>query len=218
MPDYGGAERLLNRRVRAFSASDRATHAEGVAVAIGSGPTLYFVTETGALESWQANLCEETAPDLPPVKVQRAFDAVHYVTIDTPEEWSILERHPKHGDVTGMRADPAQFPSTAWADAFDRVMEHPDETSCDFTSLTDEATGQCCSNPIGWVLYEDDEEPHRSGMTWRQVTLVWSDEGIAAVCEDCSPPVAFAAAADAARRVREESARLAAQRRVGRTS
>ena len=139
-----------------------------------------------------------------------------YVTIDSPEDVCLLEHDNATGTVTGMRADPEHFPSVEWADALDRVMEDADSASCDFTNLTDEATGQCCSNPVGWVLYEDDDEPWRSGMTWRQVTLVWSDEGIAVVCEDCSPPVAFAAAADAARRERERVAREAAKARAAR--
>lgn len=216
MPDFKGADRLLNRRVRAYSASDGSTYCEGVAVAVGAGPTLYIVTDSGAAEPWEARLVEDINPGAPDQKRRRAFTGMHFITIDSPEEWSVLE-HNDHGAVTGMVANPAMFPSDAWSDALDRVMEDADSASCDLSDLSDEATGQMCSNPVGWVLVEDDEgRPMGSGLEWRQTTLVWTDEGVAVVCEDCSPPVLYAAAADAARTVREEHARRMAQQRAGR--
>jgi hypothetical protein len=46
-----------------------------------------------------------------------------------------------------------------------------------------------CRETIGWVLIEDDERPHQSGMRWLQVCIVATGEAVAMVCEDCSPEV-----------------------------
>ena len=52
--------------------------------------------------------------------------------------------------------------------------------------------------PMG-PLYEDDDEPYRSGMRWRMVVLVdTGNGGCAVVCEDCSPENLYDAARAAA--------------------
>ena len=130
-------------------------------------------------------------------------DTLTFVHVEVPEDMCTLERHPEHGDVIGMTADPDKFPSPAWAEALDLVMADVDGADCDLSKLDGPAL---CHNHVGWVLHEDDEEPWRSGVTWRRTTLVESDEGIVAVCEDCAPDNLYAAVAHAAREARKPSA------------
>jgi hypothetical protein len=207
---------MLGLRGRAFSASDRTETAhEGVVVALHEGPVLYMVTEDGALQPWSAGLVEEAEPGAGEVTVARADAAVHYMLIEDPERYCTLERT-DGGQVSGMVADPTKFPSPAWAVALDRVMEDADSAMCDLACLTDDVTGTLCSNPVGWVLHEDDDNPARSGLSWRTVVLVHTSDGIAAVCEDDAPDTLYSTAAVAARQAREKYAREAARARLAR--
>lgn len=207
---------MLNRRARAVGASDGSTVFEGVVVGVwAQGPVYSFITESGALECWLAELTVDVEPGAGEVAVTRADAAAHYITIESPENYCTLIYGP-HGDVESMVADPQHFPSAAWSMALDRVMENADAMMCDLADLCDEASGQMCSNSIGWVLHEDDDEPHRSGTVWRSVTLVHTSEGIAAVCEDDAPDTLYGAAAHHARRKREAEAVAATKARLAR--
>jgi hypothetical protein len=46
---------------------------------------------------------------------------------------------------------------------------------------------QDCGDPIGWLLFEDDERPQQSGMRWLLVCVVATGATAVLVCEDCSP-------------------------------
>lgn len=57
------AEKWLNKRVRAFYASDREqTHGKGTVVAYTDAPTVEIEETDGSRFSWRADLCE-TVPD-----------------------------------------------------------------------------------------------------------------------------------------------------------
>jgi hypothetical protein len=77
------------------------------------------------------------------------------------------EQEPDVSDV------PSPFRAAAQA-----VVDEPDSAVC-----------ECCGKAaIGYVLHEDDDEPHRSGLRWRTPWLTIGPSGaVAAVCEDCAP-------------------------------
>ena len=124
-----------------------------------------------------------------------------YFDVEVPEAWADVQRD-DYGNVRDYFADPSKFPEDPkWAEALNRVLSRPDEATCEVPD---------CDAPIGWVLHEDDEEPWRSGITWRWVSLVDAGRyGVAAVCEDDCPANLYEIAAeDAARaRARKEKAR-----------
>lgn len=47
-----------------------------------------------------------------------------------------------------------------------------------------------CQTGTGYVLHEDDDEPHLSGVRWHPVWLIREGEHpVAVLCEDCVPQV-----------------------------
>lgn len=118
-----------------------------------------------------------------------------FTAVEDPTEHSTEDRN-DHGDVVGYTADPGTFQppyAAEFAARLDRVMADADSATCDMPD---------CSHPIGWVLHEDDDEPWRSGLSWRWTTLVATGEGrpVLAVCEDDDPGNLYDHAADEARK------------------
>lgn len=113
------------------------------------------------------------------------------------------ERRGGHaGEVVGY--DPVLtygWPNDLWISEARRVVETVDEESCALTYISDEATGQMCSNAIGWVLHEDDEFPAQSGVFFRDFVLVetgmpgWPEAKVVAVCLECGPEDLYGSAA-----------------------
>ena len=109
-----------------------------------------------------------------------------WVTVEIPAEFSTEERG-DYGEVIAMHPDPDRFPADGAADyatALGEVMAEADGAVCGLDE---------CGQAIGWVLYEDDEAPWRGGLSWRWVSLVHTDAGVLAVCEECSPENLYAA-------------------------
>lgn len=57
--------------------------------------------------------------------------------------------------------------------------------------LTEVDEGECilCTNPIGYVLYDDDDNPSGNGVRWHWTTAVWYGQhtDVIFLCEECSP-------------------------------
>lgn len=50
----------------------------------------------------------------------------------------------------------------------------------------DTCAAEGCSTPVGFVLHDDDDDPHR-GARWHWTTFVRAGNKVIAVCEGCSP-------------------------------
>jgi hypothetical protein len=132
------------------------------------------------------------------------------VTVTT--RWRVVERSDfeevrggPDGEVTGYDVIDGDWPDARWISEARRVVQTVDEESCALTYITDDATGQMCSNPIGWVLNDDDDDPSR-GVFFRDFVLVEvgmpgrgtgvGEHGkIVAVCLECGPEDLYGAAA-----------------------
>lgn len=121
-----------------------------------------------------------------------------FVTIETPTDFADEQRDPETGALTGYTARPTAFvqmpPDTRarMVTELQRLLDAGEgECSCDFVNLVDEASGQMCSEWVGWLLHEDDEHPVRSGVEWHTAVLVDNGEVCAVVCEDDSPATLY---------------------------
>ncbi len=155
--------------------------------------------------TWIADLVEVgplASVMTPSAKFGPRADRLRSVVVERPEDWCDEERDDESGATTGWTADPDKFPPGDWAEALDMVLADPDGVMCAFAHMTDEASGQLCSASIGYVLHEDDDEPHRSGWDWRTVVLVQTRVGIVAVCEDDEPGTLYENALDNVRETR----------------
>lgn len=113
----------------------------------------------------------------------------------------VIEHYNDHGGIDRFDPDYTGLPDLpVWREALARVMASVDEATCDLASLSDDATGQMCANPIGYVLheYEDDNGRENARIDFRLFALVGVSTGVAAVCEDCSPATLYEAAVHAA--------------------
>lgn len=196
----------LSHRARAFSGSNRdETIIEGVIVGYCDGPQYAIRSDDGNQIWWREELVE-VGPEVGDHEIPRharhrpQTADLSYVVIEQPEPYCHAERN-DYGTVESYTAEPALLPPGDWAAALDMVMARPDEVMCAFSELTDEATGQMCANMVGWVLHEDDDEPWKSGWTWKHTVLVKTPGGVVAVCEDDSPDVLYENALDNIRKV-----------------
>ena len=69
------------------------------------------------------------------------------------------------------------------------VIDEPDEHTCQANGCA--LPGTASAAPIGYVLYDDDDDYVR-GLQWRWLTLIQRDDKVIVVCEDCSPTNLYA--------------------------
>lgn len=125
--------------------------------------------------------------------------------------WMLVERdafEEVRGDPDGQVVgyDPIDgygWPDARWISEARRVVQTVDDESCALTYITDEATGQMCSNSIGWVLcsHEDGYGRETENVEFRSFVLVEVPPApgveygkVVAVCEECGPDDMYGAA------------------------
>lgn len=117
------------------------------------------------------------------------------------EVWDVsrhadVERGPGEPD----RLEAANLPEGGWPEVVQWLLDHPDETRCAMHAVPFR-DAPLCDQPVGFVLYEDDDHPYRSGLVWRYTALVEIPHAgpetarVLAVCEDCAPDNMFTTAA-----------------------
>lgn len=125
-------------------------------------------------------------------------------------------------------ADPEHPGPTGWTSgmpfqrgpvnaALARVQAEADAYGCDLGEF--DACGG--SNPggtgIGWVLFEDDDNPHAGGLRFTEFYLIDAGgDNVAAVCEACAPENLYPVAALAVRKKIEAYAVEVAKRKAER--
>jgi hypothetical protein len=69
------------------------------------------------------------------------------------------------------------------------VIDEPDEHTCQANGCTVPPWNRAAS--VGYVLHEDDDNPARSGWSWRWLTLIQRDDRVIVVCENCTPSTVY---------------------------
>lgn len=76
----------------------------------------------------------------------------------------------------------------SWIEEFSELPQAFEDVLTVIVEQQDCARCSSCENAIGYVLWEDDDYPERSGLSWEMTYLVRVDDGpVAVVCENCAP-------------------------------
>lgn len=132
-------------------------------------------------------------------------ETITAILVDGVDPFTEPRYDDEHGHIEGYDVRAGSLPDERMVPVLQAILDAGEaEMSCAFSHLTGNGVKAACATPylgetpIGWLLHEDDDEPHRSGIVWRAVALVATDEGVTAVCEDCHPVNLYAAAREAA--------------------
>lgn len=115
------------------------------------------------------------------------METLRYVDVEVVDDM-FEPQYGDHGEIAAYEVS-ANLP-----EPFSKVLgylnDNPDTVTCGLRALTVDAMHlpePFCTQPVGWVLHEDDDNPHAGGLRWAWTTLVETEGGVLAVCEECSP-------------------------------
>lgn len=98
-------------------------------------------------------------------------------------EYVVIEQAPLDSPIADAAVD-------AYIHEYDNLPEIFDAALGDIVTHQDSRQCGNCKDGVGYVLFDDDDYPERSGLKWKSVWLIRELGGLVGLlCEECSPIV-----------------------------